>query len=109
MLNIETSFIHQAGNKRKTYFIRVGRLESASRCFTILDQVWGVMKFKYTRIHDQQKQFIDAIAHEELKLLPSPISPTTTNNKTKSIESYTHEQLSENYSHSPSINIYCYP
>jgi hypothetical protein len=65
MLNIETSFIHQEGNKRKTYFIGVGRFESASRCFTILDQVRGVRKFKYTTIQDRQKQFVDAIAHEE--------------------------------------------
>jgi hypothetical protein len=63
-LNIETSFIHQAASKRKPYFIHVARFESASKFFTIMDQVQDEMKIKYTSISDQQKQFVEAIAHE---------------------------------------------
>jgi hypothetical protein len=74
-LNIETSYIYPDGKKKKKYFIHVSSFESdgKSKSFTILDQIHGERKFKYTTIRDRQKTFIEAIAQEEIALLFSPI------------------------------------
>jgi hypothetical protein len=60
MLNIETTYIYRDGSKRKTYFIRIGRFSTER--FTILDQINGSMKFKYTTIRDRQKSSIESVA-----------------------------------------------
>ena len=57
MLNIETSYIYPDGSKIKTYFIRIGRF--ATQRFTILDQINGSMKFKYTTIRDRQSHLLN--------------------------------------------------
>jgi hypothetical protein len=59
-LNIETSLIYPNGSKQKMYFICFGSFEGGvSKYFTILDQLWGQMKFKHTTIQDKQKMLVD--------------------------------------------------
>jgi len=84
-LNIKTSFVYLEGSKAKTYFIHIGGFRCTTERFTILDQIHGAMKFKYSTKQDHQKIFVEAIAKEEMPLLSSSsISSSITTTNTKS-------------------------
>jgi hypothetical protein len=104
MLNIETSYIYPDGSKIKTYFIRIGRF--ATQRFTILDQINGSMKFKFTTMRDRQKSFIESVAREEIAFLSSPISPgITVGTSAESITLLQELLPSEKESYRSSINV----
>jgi hypothetical protein len=71
-LNIEISYIIEAPSKMRLYFICVGSFEKAGSPFTIWDQVWASIKFKYHTLRDGQKELIAAVGKDSPVLLSNP-------------------------------------